>query len=175
MLLQFQVIWDIESKILDYSPVAVASLLFIPHGIKAICVVLSGAKATIPIFLAHFITDLAIGMGAIGGVLSGSGAVVSMMLPLVLINFISQKPMFTPLAKDSTENLSLFRLVIFTAIVSSLLNSVIGAVRYGTSPLDLTAFKFFTGDLGGTLVVLGLLILMRKPLMKLANAIIDAK
>lgn len=171
MLLQFQIVWDIESKLLDYSPVVVASILFIPHGVKAIMVVLSGAKAIVPIFLAHFVTDLAIGLGALGGVLSGAAAVASMMLPLVLINFVTHKRVFAPLANEGEENFSLFRLVIFTAVVSSLLNSIIGALRYGNSPVDLTAFKFFTGDVGGTLFVLALLILLKKPLIKLAHAV----
>ena len=171
MLLQFQIVWDIESKLLNYSPFEVASILFIPHGVKAIMVVLSGAKAIVPIFLAHLVTDLAIGLGALGGVLSGGAAVASMMLPLVLINFITHKRMFAPLASEGAENFSLFRLVIFTAVVSSLLNSIIGALRYGNSPVDLTAFKFFTGDVGGTLFVLALLIMLKKPLIKLAHAV----
>jgi hypothetical protein len=61
MLLQFQVIWKIESSLMEYSPVAVASLMFVPHGIRAIAAVLSGAGAFAPIFLAHRITDLTIG------------------------------------------------------------------------------------------------------------------
>ncbi|HSG03137.1 MAG TPA: hypothetical protein VLA39_05325, partial [Marinobacterium sp.] len=67
MLLQFNVIWPLESQLLEYSPIAVASLLFLPHGVKAICVVLAGARAIIPLFFVHLITDLAIGLSLVHG------------------------------------------------------------------------------------------------------------
>lgn len=91
-------------------------MMFVPHGIRAIAVVLSGAKAFAPIFLVHLITDLALGLTLTAGLFSGAATVVAMAMPLVLINFLSQKRIFQPLAEGSTENLSLFRLVVVGAI-----------------------------------------------------------
>lgn len=172
MLLQFKVIWPLESQLLEYSPFAVASLLFLPHGVKAICVVLAGARAIIPLFFVHLITDLAIGLSLVHGLTSGTVSVVTMMLPLLLINFLSHKPPFEPLTLGATADLSLFRLVLVVAIISSLLNGSIGAIRYETNPLELVAFKYFTGDIGGTLVVLGLLLGLRRPLLGLARKVV---
>jgi len=169
LLIQFQVIWKIESSLLEYSPLAVASLMFIPHGIRAIAVVLSGASALAPIFLAHLITDLAIGLSLTAGVISGAAAALAMVVPLVLINYLSHKPALVPLAVGNTENLSLFRLVIVVGAISSLVNGAIGAVRYSTSPLDLVALKYFIGDMLGVIVVLLLLLVAKNRLMAIGK------
>lgn len=169
MLIQFQIIWPAESALLEYSHIEVASLFFLPHGLKAICIVLAGARAIIPIFMMHFITDLAIGWPLPTALITGGVAVVVMLLPLVLINFLSHKPALEPLTLGSTKDLSLFRLVIVVAVIASLMNGAIGALRYQSSPLDLVAFKFFTGDILGTLAVLGVLIWIKRPLMRVAN------
>ena len=77
--------------------------------------------------------------------------------------------MLAPLTLGSTKDLSLFRLIIVVAVIASLLNGAIGAVRYQNSPLDLVAFKYFTGDMLGTLAVLGVLLWMKRPIMSLAS------
>lgn len=171
MLIQFQIIWPIESELLSYSPIEVASLFFLPHGLKAICIVLIGARAIVPIFMMHFITDLAIGWALNIALLTGVVAVFVMTLPLILINFLSHKPALEPLTLGSTKDLSLFRLVVVVAIIASLLNGAIGAIRYQDSPLDLVAFRFFTGDIIGTIAVLGILLWLKRPLMSVANRI----
>ena len=172
MLFQFQVVWKIESSLLEYSPLAVASMMFVPHGIRAIAVVLSGAKAFVPIFLAHLITDLSIGWTLTAGLISGSVTVLAMAMPLVLINFLSHKRAFEPLAEGNTENLSLFRLVIVVGAISSLVNGAVGAIRHSTTPLDFIAFKYFIGDMLGVLVVLGILLALKKPLLALGRKLI---
>jgi len=172
MLFQFQVIWKIESSLMEYTPLAVASLMFVPHGIRAIAIVLSGAKAFVPIFLTHLITDLLIGLTLTAGLLSGVATVIAMATPLLLINFLSHKKPFEPLAQGSTENLSLFRLVIVVGAISSLVNGAIGSIRYSTSPLDLVAVKYFVGDLMGVLLILAILLGLKKPLLVLGRKII---
>lgn len=172
MLFQFQVIWKIESSLLEYSPLAVASMMFVPHGIRAIAVVLSGAKAFVPIFLAHLITDLTLGLTLTAGLLSGAATVLAMAMPLVLLNFLSHKRAFEPLAEGNTENLSLFRLVIVVGAISSLVNGAIGAIRYSTSPLDMVAVKFFIGDMLGVVLLLGLLLALKKPLLALGRKLV---
>jgi hypothetical protein len=169
LLIQFQVIWKIESSLLEYSPLAVASLMFIPHGIRAIAVVLSGASALAPIFLAHLITDLAIGLSLTAGAISGAATVLAMVVPLVLINYLSHKPALSPLAVGNTENLSLFRLVIVAGAISSLVNGAIGAARFSTSPLDLVALKYFIGDMLGVVVVLLLLLVAKNRLIAIGK------
>ncbi len=172
LLIQFQIIWKIESSLLEYSPLAVASLMFIPHGIRAIAVVLGGASALAPIFLAHLIADLAMGLSVTAGVISGVATAVAMAVPLVLINYLSHKPAFSPLALGKTENLSLFRLVIVVGAISSLVNGAIGAVRYSTSPLDLVALKYFIGDMLGVIVVLLLLLAVKRRLMEIGKRLV---
>lgn len=169
MLVQFQVIWKIESSLLEYGPFAMASLMFLPHGVRAIAIVLSGAKAFIPIFLTHLITDLAIGLTLTTGIISGAVTVVAMALPLVLINFLSQKRIFEPLARGNTENLSLFRLVVVIGAISSLFNGAIGAIRWSTSPVEMVALKYFAGDMLGVALVLLILIAAKRPLMALGK------
>lgn len=172
MLFQFQVVWKIESSLLEYSTVAVASMMFVPHGIRAIAVVLSGAKAFVPIFLAHLITDLTLGLTLTAGLLSGAATVAAMAMPLVLLNFLSHKRAFEPLAEGNTENLSLFRLVIVVGAISSLVNGAIGAIRYSTSPLDMVAFKYFVGDMLGVVLLLGILLAIKKPLLALGRKLV---
>lgn len=172
MLVQFQVIWQLESSLMDYSPVAVVSLMFLPHGIRSIAIVLSGAKALIPIFLTHLITDLLLGLGMVAGLISGAVTVVAMILPLVLLNFLSHKQAFEPLAQGSTENLSLFRLVIVVGAISSVANGAIGAIRYSTSPMDMVALKFFVGDMLGVAVTLVILLAAKRKLVSLGKRLI---
>jgi len=169
LVFQFQVIWKLESSLLEYGPVAVASLMFVPHGIRSIAIVLSGAKALLPIFVAHLITDLALGLSLVAGVLSGAVSLVAMALPLILINFLSHKRSYEPLAQGNTENLSLFRLVIVVGAISSLANGAISAIRYSTSPLDMVAVKYFVGDMMGVAVVLMILLAAKRPLMALGS------
>lgn len=157
---------------MQYSPIVVASLLFLPHGIRSIMIVLSGAKAFLPLFFAHLITDLSLGLTLAGGLKSGIAIVPVMALPLVLINFLSNKAPFEPLAHGNTANLSLFRLVIVVGAVSSLLNGIIGAYRYQKNPDALVAFKYFTGDMLGVVLVLGILLALKKPLLALGRKLV---
>lgn len=168
MLLQLQVIWPVESTLQQHSAIAVGSLLYLPHGAKAICAVLSGTKAIIPLFLLHFITDLFIDMTLTHAIMSGVVSVVTLMTPVVLINFLSNKPLFESLASGITKNLSLMRLVLFVATVASILNSLFAVIRYEELQIQLIAFKYFIGDLLGTLVLLALLVGLKGRLVKLA-------
>jgi hypothetical protein len=172
MLVQFQVIWQLESSLMDYSPVAVVSLMFLPHGIRSIAIVLSGAKALIPIFLTHLITDLLLGLGMVAGLMSGAVTVVAMVLPLVMLNFLSQKQAFEPLAQGNTENLSLFRLVIVVGAISSMANGAFGAIRFSTSPMDMVALKYFVGDMLGVAVTLMILLVAKRQLIALGKRLI---
>jgi len=94
MLLQFQLIWPAEAVLLSHWSEGPASLLFLPHGIKALLIVLVGPIAFLPIALAHLTTDIVIGVDGSRIIFSAVVSSAVMLIPMMMFNYVSQRPLF---------------------------------------------------------------------------------
>lgn len=154
MLLQFQFIWPAEAVLLSHWSEGPASLLFLPHGIKALLIVLVGPIAVVPIALAHLTTDIIIGVESgrvIFSILIGSGV---MLVPMLMFNYVSQRPLFSGVLGAGFSLTQMTRLTFSVGLIAALLNALTNAAWYSDSGVTLLAFRYLTGDLLGILVAL---------------------
>lgn len=154
MLLQFLFIWPAEAVLLSHWSEGPASLLFLPHGIKALLIVLVGPIAVVPIALAHLTTDIIIGVESgrvIFSILIGSGV---MLVPMLMFNYVSQRPLFSGVLGAGFSLTQMTRLTFSVGLIAALLNALTNAAWYSDSGVTLLAFRYLTGDLLGILVAL---------------------
>lgn len=166
LVIQYEVIFPLESYLL---PASAASFLYIPHGIKTIMVVLSGYRALLPIFTAHLLAYVVWSVPTPSIALDAMVSTLVMFIPLMIWNFNRLNPLLAPLPIADDSKLALFRIVIAVAFVSSLFNALIHTLVFADEPIGILSFRFMTGDLLGSLFVLMLLMLAKKPVIKLFN------
>ena len=171
-LLQFQVIWPLESWVLGAFPATSVSLMFLPHGIKAVVAVLGGGPALLAIAAAHFTTDLLLSLSldrALYSALSGS---LIMLIPLAMFNFMTSRKLLSGITLNNDMNTSVVRVVIMIALVASLLNGLINATVHEDQKISLLAFKYLLGDMVGTILSLTLLLVLRRPIMRYLSGLL---
>lgn len=170
-LLQFAVIYPIEQVLFGDKVAAIASAMFLPHGVKAICVLFNGVYAFAPVFLAHLVTFIALGLPLDEAVFSGFVGLASVAIPLMLYNYLIEKPLTASPLKLTSTGLNLFRFVMVFAFTVSLLNALSRASYYAETELNTLALRFLFGDIFGTLVVLVVLIASKSLLLRVGQRI----
>jgi len=162
-LLQNYVIFPIESRIFDPAVVQIASLMFIPHGVKVIVATLYGPLAVFPILLGQtigiymytFDLEFSFSFGAI--------AVLAVFIPVFLISYLEKGGMEGDEAAFSDRHtLVLGRKVLVIALISSLLNSYFASLLNGVTPDSHIWLRFLVGDMFGATVIFGIIYLMRR-------------
>ena len=166
LVIQYEVIFPLESYLL---PASAASILYIPHGIKTIMVVLSGYRSLLPIFTAHLLAYVIWAVPTPSIALDALVSTLVMFIPLVIWNFNRLAPLMAPLPIADDSKVVLFRIVLAVAFVSSLFNALLHTLLFIDEPIGLLSFRFMTGDLLGTLFVLILLMHSKKYLVNLLN------
>lgn len=169
ILVQYNIVLPVETALTEIDS---ASLMFLPHGMKAVLVVICGPLALIPIFFSHLVTDLYNGMALNDALIAGPINVLTFLVPLTLINYLGNNSPLTKLTLGSTSNLSLFRVAFAVAFIASLINGIFGAVRYGEAGIDLIAFRFVMGDMMGTAMLLILLLLLKSKVIQVGKFLI---
>ena len=169
LMLQYKIVLPVETAITEMGG---ASLMFLPHGMKAVLVVVCGPSALLPIFFSHLITDLYNGMTISEALMAGPINVLTFLVPLALVSYLGNSSSLTKLTLGSTSNLSLFRVVFVVAFIASLINSMFGALRYSDSGIDLMAFRFVVGDMIGTIMLLILLMILKSKIIQLSKFLI---
>lgn len=154
MLLQFQVIWPAEAVLLSHWSEGPASLLFLPHGIKALLIVLVGPIAVFPIALAHLTTDILIGVDAGRILFSAFVSSVVMLIPMLMFNYVSQRPLLSGVMGSGFSLPQMTRLTFSVGLIAALLNALANAAWFSESGITLLAFRYLTGDLLGIFVAL---------------------
>lgn len=164
LVIQYEVIFPLESFLL---PASAASVLYIPHGIKVVMVVLSGYRALLPIFTAHLLAYVIWAVPTPSIALDALVSTLVVFIPLVIWNFNRLSPLLAPLPIADDSKVVLFRVVLAVAFVSSLFNALLHTLLFTNESIGLLSFRFMTGDLLGTLFVLTLLMLAKKRLVNL--------
>jgi len=154
MLLQFQLFWPAEAVLLSHWSEGPASLLFLPHGIKALLIVLVGPIAFLPIALAHLTTDIVIGVDGSRIIFSAVVSSAVMLIPMMMFNYVSQRPLFAGVLGSGFSLTQMTRLSFSVGLIAALLNALANAAWYSGSGITLLAFRYLTGDLLGILVAL---------------------
>ena len=167
-MVQINVIFPLEQMIVSSGVVNLVSLLFIPFGFKVIFAAFGGASAILPIFFAHATMDLYFGRSLPEVALYGVIGAFVVFFPLVLMNFSRERPLLARLDL-ATGNINIARIVVVLAVIATILNSVIHATIHQGLQIDLLAFRFVAGDLGGTLFVLLGLVLLKRQLIGLTR------
>ena len=154
MLLQFQFIWPAEAVLLSHWSEGPASLLFLPHGIKALLIVLVGPIAVLPIALSHLTTDIVIGVDGSRLIFSAVVSSAVMLIPMMMFNYVSQRPLFSGVLGSGFSLTQMTRLTFSVGLIAALLNALANAAWFSESGITLLAFRYLTGDLLGILVAL---------------------
>lgn len=170
-LVQTVLIFPLEQMIVGSGVVDLVSLLFIPFGFKVIFATFGGVSAILPIFFAHATMDLYFGKSLPDVALHGAIGVFVVYFPLVIMNFSRERPLFGRL--DLTEgNFNIVRVILLLAFIATILNSVIHATLHQGLQIDLLAFRYVTGDLGGTIFVLLALVLLKRQFIGLSHRLV---
>ena len=167
-MVQINVIFPLEQMIVSSGVVNLVSLLFIPFGFKVIFAAFGGASAILPIFFAHATMDLYFGRSLPEVALYGVIGAFVVFFPLVLMNFSRERPLLARLDL-AAGNINIARIVVVLAVIATILNSVIHATIHQGLQVDLLAFRYVAGDLGGTLFVLLGLVLLKRQLIGLTR------
>lgn len=161
-LCQQYVLWPVEQTLLSLDPtnLAIASLIFLPHGFKVLFMTLAGIESLLPIFIAQYIGGIAYGLTTQEAVPAALIGTLAVFLPFVVLR--TQRWIWP--SKDTNRNLLQKLLII--GICSSILNSTLITIYHGHIFQDGISLRFFVGDLVGTVAVFGILIALRKTLFR---------
>ena len=169
MLLQFQFIWPAEAVLLSNWSEGPASLLFLPHGVKALLIVLFGPVVSIAIALAHLSTDLLVGVEGERLLFSFSVSTLVLLIPMLMFNYVSQRPLLSGVLgsdKGLVSYAQVSRLVFSVALIAALMNALLNAAWYSESGVSLLAFRYILGDILGALTTLVVWLIGSKWLLK---------
>lgn len=165
---QFGIVFPLEAKLVPTEIVAVVSLLFLPFGIKIVFAALTGFYAAPPIFLAHVLVATYLGKDISTALTEATVGVLNIYIPIALINFVMAKPLLCKITLQDS-NISIFRYVLGLAISASILNALFHTAVLIGDDIELIAFRYVVGDVGGTIAVLVMLVLAKNRLMQLVK------
>ena len=165
-LLQIQIIAPLEGWLQGGSALAAGSLLFLPFGASAVCVALSGLKVSIPLLMAVFLPGLSSGFAGVESLLLNLGPIVSLLIAVMLINLISRNTLSQSLSAGAGRGVNLLYLVLGTAALASILNLLFSSILLDASLYGQSLYGRFGANMLGTLAFIGLLLMLKKPLIK---------
>ena len=161
-LIQNYVIFPVESRIFDPSVVQIASLIFIPHGVKVIVATLYGHLAVFPILAGQTLGIYMYTRDFEFSVSFGAIAVLAIYIPVFLVSYLEsggfEKDVDQLTAKST---LLLGRKVLVIALISSLLNSYFASLLNDVTPESQIWLRFLMGDMLGAAAVFLLVYLLR--------------
>ena len=164
LLVQTFVIYPLESQLRLDEYAHLASLMYIPHGIKIVLVMMLGPVVGPVIFLAQFVHATYY----IGNVLDsfwtsffGAFAVV---IPTLMLNASLKRPTFSAPVFYREIDISIIWTYASLAVISSLFNGLLHAIYFGINDLFLQ-YLYFCGDVSGSILVFILLLGVVRPII----------
>lgn len=165
-MLQFNVLFPLESRLFPSDDLDHASLLFLPHGLKILMAYLMGIVAVPAIFIAQLLAGLLIlGVGMQDAVVGAFFGTLAAIMPVAIINFLFKNPWHEGVALNSKEGIGTFRAFIVAVMLSTFVNSVLHSAYYHADSTVMLPFRYLFGDIMGAIVVFGLVILMRRQIL----------
>ena len=165
-MLQFNVLFPLESRLFPSDDLDQASLLFLPHGLKILMAYLMGIVAVPAIFVAQLLAGLLIlGVGMQDAVVGAFFGTLAAIMPVAIINFLFKNPWHEGVVLHSKEGIGTFRAFIVAVMLSTFVNSVLHSAYYHADSTVMLPFRYLFGDIMGAIVVFGLVILMRRQIL----------
>ena len=168
-LLQINVIYPFEKLIFNPEIVKVASVLFIPAGLKVLFGTILGLRSLPAVFLATLF-----GMWLHTDALEFSAqfafvSTVALYIPVLLVNFLDRDSGDLSGLSDQLVTrtpLTLFRKTVVIAVIGSLLNSFFSVLVYGPASYPNAWMHFLIGDVLGTVIVVAVIVGTRDKLYR---------
>lgn len=165
-LIQVQIITPLEGWLQGGAVLGAENLLFLPHGASAVCAALSGMRALIPLLLVTLLPMQGPAGAEPEALLISMGPVAFLMISVMLINLVNRSPIFAALSVGGGRSINLFHLVLGTAALSSLLNTIFSSFWLDATALRPLLQSRLGADMLGTAVFIGLLLLIKAPLIR---------
>ncbi len=148
--LQNEIIYPFESAMRTDSFSSMASLIYLPHGMKVFCVLILGVWSLPLIFVAQTLNTLYF-IGSFSWLMLASStlAMFSVGIPVVLLNRTLKQSIFTPPIEINSISISTFWLFISLAFITAMLNSFMQTLVYGL-PDSALPWYFLLGDIVGS-------------------------
>ena len=168
LFLGFQVqtflILPIESLLRPDDYVNYASLVFLPHGIKIILIMLIGPVIWPVIYVAQLLSGLIYSGNINGAIVSSGFGTVAVVIPAILLNASLKRSIWAAPVFYRDVNISIIWTFISLSVMASFFNSLLHAVHFGIHDL-LLPYLYFSGDVFGSLVVFALLLSVVRPIL----------
>ena len=149
-LLQNEIIYPFESVLRTDGFASMASLTYLPHGMKVFCALILGVWSLPLIFVAQTLNTLYF-TGTFSWPMFASSAltIVSIGAPVVLLNRTLKQSTLTAPISINTISISTFWLFTSFAFITAMLNSFMQTLVYGL-PDSALPWYFLLGDILGS-------------------------
>ena len=149
-VLQNEIIYPLESAVRTDGFASMASLIYLPHGMKVFIALVLGIWSLPLIFVAQTLNTLYfIGNFDWQMVASSTLAMLCIGLPIVLLNRTLKQSILIPPIAINSISISTFWLFISFAIITAMLNSFLQTLVYGL-PNSALPWYFLLGDILGS-------------------------
>ena len=162
--IQTFLIYPIESQLRPDDYVNFASLVFIPHGIKVILIMLIGPIVWPVIYLAHLFSGLIYSGNFITSLFTSGFGTLAVVVPAVLLNASLKRSIWAAPVFYRDINISIIWTYISLSVTASFFNSLLNAMYFGIRDL-LLPYLYFSGDVFGSLVVFVILLSVVRPIL----------
>ena len=166
-LVQLHLIFPIEQALRpENSNVDVFSFVFLPHGAKVLVAMFLMTWSLPVILIVSFGAGLMFGFDPAYAFLGAALAAITAILPMWLLNFVTNRPISYRVFRYDNGNLNLFRvsmiLVVAVAFVNSAFQAALAKAMLNIDPDPQLAIGFLTGDIiGGFVCVVGAIFVLR--------------
>ena len=149
-IFQNEAIYPLEASIRSDGFASIASLVYLPHGLKVFCALVLGIWSLPLIFVAQTFNSLYFNGSLSFAVFASSFlAVVSIGVPIALFARVLKQPIENSPLEANTLEISSFWLFVAFAFSSSMLNSLLQTLVYGL-PNTALSWYFLFGDIIGS-------------------------
>ena len=159
------VIYPIETYLRNDEYVEIASLVYLPHGMKVIYAVMLGPLAAIHIFLSQYLSGgFFFGFSNINFIGSVLGT-IAIIIPVLLINASAKRPIFSAPLNHRLLKISVIWTYISFTLFAALINSILQMKFYINVADNDILIYFIIGDFIGAIVVFSFFLFIYRPIM----------
>ena len=166
-ILQIHLVFPLEQALRpENSNVGTFSFVFLPHGAKVLIIMFLMAWGLPVILGVSFVAGLMFGFDPTYAFLGAVLAAITAVMPMWLLNFVTNRPINFRVFRYDSGNINLFRtsmiLVLAVAFVNSAFQAALAKAMLDTTPDPQLTIGFLTGDIiGGFVCILGTIICLR--------------
>ena len=162
--IQTFVIYPVESLLRPDEYVNYASLVFIPHGIKIMVVMLIGPIIWPLIYLAQLLSGYIYSGDLINSLFSSGVGTFAVVIPAIMLNASLKRSIWAAPVFYHDINISIIWTYISLSVMASFFNSLLHAMYFGIDDLILP-YLYFSGDVIGSILVFAILLGVVRPIL----------